>query len=196
MPVADGTNNYVWSTGPNLGWDATAGNDVGMFSRRFSKGVRDVTDGTSNTIAASELIKGDANANVYTFGADFVKSQPQPAGYNAVKPTQAQLLAYSAQCAGGTGTHVSDTGRNWASPMMYDTLFNTVAPPNPPYHSCHAGTGGRGDGNGVFPARSRHTGGAHHLMGDGAVRFISDNIDINVYQSLGTTRGNETVGDF
>src|SRR5581483_1488642 len=45
MPVDDGTNNYVWSTGPNLGWDATAGNDVGMFSRRYSKSVRDVIDG-------------------------------------------------------------------------------------------------------------------------------------------------------
>jgi prepilin-type processing-associated H-X9-DG protein len=80
--------------------------------------------------------------------------------------------------------------------MMYDTLFNTMSPPNPKYHTCHTGGGGRGDGNGFWPARSRHTGGAHTLMGDGAVKFIGDNTDLVLYQNLGTIAGNETVGEF
>tara|TARA_R110002111_G_scaffold262289_1_gene337838 strand:- start:124660 stop:125544 length:885 start_codon:yes stop_codon:yes gene_type:complete len=32
---------------------------------------------------------------------------------------------------------------------------------------------------------SSHTGGVHFLMGDGAVRFLSDNIDLNTYRDLG-----------
>lgn len=38
---------------------------------------------------------------------------------------------------------------------------------------------------------SRHTGGAHFVMGDGHVRFLSDSIDIGVFQGLATIRGGE-----
>jgi prepilin-type N-terminal cleavage/methylation domain-containing protein/prepilin-type processing-associated H-X9-DG protein len=199
MPVADGTNNYVFSTGPNMGWTDNAGASIGMFSRRFHKGMRDITDGTSNTICASELIKGDANNATYTFGSDYIRGQAHiaPVTDNSTYVTVAQLNAYSAQCAGGTANHISDAGRNWASPMMYDTLFNTLLPPNTKNHTCHRCPGcGRGDAQGVWPARSRHTGGAHTLMGDGAVRFISDNIDTVLYQGAGSINGNETLGEF
>jgi prepilin-type N-terminal cleavage/methylation domain-containing protein len=40
---------------------------------------------------------------------------------------------------------------------------------------------------------SNHTGGAQFLMGDGAVRFVSSNIDFATYQGLATRGGNETV---
>lgn len=43
---------------------------------------------------------------------------------------------------------------------------------------------------------SNHTGGAHFLMADGAVRFVSVNIDFTNYRALGTTSGGEIVGEF
>jgi prepilin-type N-terminal cleavage/methylation domain-containing protein/prepilin-type processing-associated H-X9-DG protein len=46
---------------------------------------------------------------------------------------------------------------------------------------------------------SLHSGGAHFLMGDGAVRFISENISTGAtgtYNYLATTQGNEVVGEF
>ncbi|HVJ86759.1 MAG TPA: DUF1559 domain-containing protein [Caulifigura sp.] len=43
---------------------------------------------------------------------------------------------------------------------------------------------------------SHHVGGAHFTLGDGHTRFVSDNIDKAVYQSLGTISGGERVGDF
>ena len=43
---------------------------------------------------------------------------------------------------------------------------------------------------------SQHVGGAHFTMGDGSVRFISENIDINTYWNLATISGNETLGEF
>ncbi len=43
---------------------------------------------------------------------------------------------------------------------------------------------------------SHHVGGAHFLMGDGAVRFVSTNINFATFQALGTRAGGEVVGDF
>jgi prepilin-type processing-associated H-X9-DG protein len=43
---------------------------------------------------------------------------------------------------------------------------------------------------------SYHTGGAHFLLTDGSVRFISENVSLNVYHALGTRRGGEVVGEF
>jgi prepilin-type N-terminal cleavage/methylation domain-containing protein/prepilin-type processing-associated H-X9-DG protein len=44
--------------------------------------------------------------------------------------------------------------------------------------------------------RSRHGAGAHFLMADGAVRWISANIDLRTYQALSTINGGEVVGDY
>jgi hypothetical protein len=43
---------------------------------------------------------------------------------------------------------------------------------------------------------SYHVGGAHFALGDASVRFISENIDIRVYQGLGTRNGKEVLGEF
>ncbi|HET6425616.1 MAG TPA: DUF1559 domain-containing protein [Planctomycetaceae bacterium] len=43
---------------------------------------------------------------------------------------------------------------------------------------------------------SYHTGGAHFGMGDGSVRFISENITATVYNYLGNRRDGEMVDDF
>ena len=48
----------------------------------------------------------------------------------------------------------------------------------------------------TWGASSQHTGGAHHLMADGAVRFINQNLDVNVYDALVTRAGGEIVGEF
>lgn len=44
--------------------------------------------------------------------------------------------------------------------------------------------------------RSYHEGGCHFVMGDGAVRFLSENIDHPTYRALATRMGNETIGEF
>ncbi len=47
-----------------------------------------------------------------------------------------------------------------------------------------------------FGPSSFHTGGAHHLLCDGSVRFLSQNLDAAVYDSLITRNGGEVVGEF
>jgi prepilin-type N-terminal cleavage/methylation domain-containing protein/prepilin-type processing-associated H-X9-DG protein len=43
---------------------------------------------------------------------------------------------------------------------------------------------------------SQHSGGANFAMCDGAVRFISNQIDSKTFQALGTPTGREVVGEF
>jgi prepilin-type N-terminal cleavage/methylation domain-containing protein len=42
---------------------------------------------------------------------------------------------------------------------------------------------------------SLHVGGGHFLMGDGTVKFVSENIDLQLYRNLSTIDGAEAVGD-
>jgi len=44
--------------------------------------------------------------------------------------------------------------------------------------------------------KSLHVGGAQFLLGDGGVRFITENIDYDNYQRLGDRRDNKSVADF
>lgn len=193
--TAAGTTNYTWSTGPNLGWVGVGGNAVGLFSVGGGKRMGDISDGTSNTIAASEIVRGDNDGARYTNGSDFVRNIPV-GGLNATFPTLAQLETFNTACQAGKADHISQAGFFWASPMMYDTMFNTVATPNTPFATCHSCTGcGRGDATGVWPARSRHTGGCHTLMADGAVKWIGDNVDLLTYQRAGSSASGDTVGE-
>jgi hypothetical protein len=41
-----------------------------------------------------------------------------------------------------------------------------------------------------------YRGGCHFLLGDGAVRFVSENIDPSVFEAINTIRGGEAVGNF
>lgn len=43
---------------------------------------------------------------------------------------------------------------------------------------------------------SHHVGGAHFALGDGAVRFISTNIDLGLYKAIATRGNGEPTGDF
>ncbi len=43
---------------------------------------------------------------------------------------------------------------------------------------------------------SFHTGGLHLLMSDGAVRFVSENVDFGTFRAIGTRNGSEAFSDF
>ncbi len=43
--------------------------------------------------------------------------------------------------------------------------------------------------SGARPVSSAHTGGVHVLMGDGAVKFASDNVDLNVWRAAASANG-------
>lgn len=53
-----------------------------------------------------------------------------------------------------------------------------------------------GDWPNNYSFASRHEGGGHFLMGDGAVRFVSENIDLGTYRALASIQGGEVLGEF
>lgn len=48
----------------------------------------------------------------------------------------------------------------------------------------------------VFGARSRHPGGVNAVLCDGSTRFVTDTIDVAVWQGLSTTQGREPASSF
>lgn len=154
----------------------------GFFWNRNEMKFRDVLDGLANTIAATEVVTSGGKREIR---ADFVRNITDMRNPN-------NTILIPARCK--TGVHI-DVDRpqfyaptatvsaslsqskhcRWADSRAYYTAVHTILPPNDP--NC---VDGNNDGNhsGVIStAGSRHPGGAHVLMGDGAVIFITDSIE-------------------
>jgi prepilin-type N-terminal cleavage/methylation domain-containing protein len=193
-----GNCNYAVSCGPTYQLWST-GAQPGIFSRDNECPFADITDGTSTTILLGEQAVGDNNTNVYTAG-DVGRGIAWTGGTVYLNPTQAVLASYGQACmpamlTPSLTTQHSHGGRDWMAPMSAQTIFNTIATPNWQYPSCQNCPGcGWMDSDGVFPARSRHPAGALHAMADGAIRFISDNVNLQTYQALGSKDGREAIG--
>lgn len=145
----------------------------GMFYPISSTKFRDVTDGLTNTVMMGEI--------------------------------RLQKDSISASGAGNVvcgGTH--DLRGRYYNTRHGNATFTTLRPPNTsvgdkaqycngtpqvPCRQCST------NDNEVH-ARSHHTGGVHISLGDASVRFISDNIDTNLFRALGTRAGGETIGEF
>ena len=71
-------------------------------------------------------------------------------------------------------------------------LYSHLLTPNQP--SCESqGAGRPGRSVEIFTANSAHPGGVYLLLVDGSVRFISDEIDPNIWTALGTRDGQEEI---
>ena len=188
-----GQNNYGWSSGSCLGWNGNAGERNGFFERFKDTAFADVIDGLSNTIMIAEFVKGDGSGSDFSRAGDFATVAAP--GYPFRNWTQAQLTSYAALTQSGAGQN-SEAGNFWMAPGHYNTAINTLAPPNWAGNSASTDAGCmgcQGDHDGVFPSRSRHTGGAMHAMGDGSVQFIASTVDLVSYQRLGTAKGQDVA---
>ena len=151
----------------------------GFFMPHQTTRFRDCLDGLANTIAAGEITTdlGDSDKRTKlprvaqsTLNWPAVRMNPnicQQRGY--VDPQRPQFWE-----ATYVGTNsIEGRGYRWAewSPLFGSCL--TVLPPN--RELC--GSQNHALVNNNAPMSSRHQGGAHVLMGDGAVKFITDSIE-------------------
>ena len=189
-------NNYVCSGGPSLWWGVGITNEIGVFNYQRKVGMRDLTDGTSNTIAVSESTVGNNSAGTFDIKRSLVRAQPFPA-FPQTFATQAQLNTYGTQCLGGTSNVHPHVRREWVNGIGGETVFNTLNGPNSPNPDCHECSGCSWyDSRGVWSARSLHTGGVQALLADGSVKFVSDNINLLTWQQAGAINDGAVLGEW
>lgn len=151
----------------------------GFFVSRKDQAFRDVLDGLSNTIAMGEIATdlGDSDVRTqFTNGADSAdNSEPNLVAnpslcrdLGIIDPQRPQFWAPGTSLRGA----VEGRGYRWADYVGVMGMCNTILPPNS--ELCSNGNWHR---SAVVPPSSRHQGGVHVLMGDGAVKFITDSIE-------------------
>ncbi len=129
------------------GTDPVAGNGQcvgdGVFYHNSSTKIREMTDGTSNTLMVGERLTRESDGWYSTWAG--MVSEGEEAFQRVL----------------GSADHVPN------DPAAHFDDFS-----------------------------SNHTGGAHFVLGDGSVHFISSSIDHDVYVALATRRGGEIPGEF
>ncbi|HET6425854.1 MAG TPA: DUF1559 domain-containing protein [Planctomycetaceae bacterium] len=209
------SNNYLFCIGDSARNARDSTIVRGAFGTQFCTGIRDITDGTSNTILMSEGVRGTNTGNplLVTAGGDY-------RAWNAIIMSQDPVNAPGA-CRNLVTAGFVNSGLSvklWRGRQIWDGQaervgFNTILPPNSVL--CSAGTDANADAaDTALPPTSVHTGGVHCLMADGTVRFVSDNINsgnlaaaspnqngsglspYGVWGSLGSKSGSETASEF
>ena len=187
-----GASSATVTGGTALG---TAPGSTGMFTIWQSYGIRDCTDGLTNTIAFSEMRVGDQTTNPRPWNG-VVASVPATAQVldaSANWPAvQAGLAVCNANWKSGTGIDGTES-IVWTIGGVTQTLFNTVVTPNSvdyPWSFCS--TSGNSEGEFV-KANSNHAGGVNVLMGDGSTRFLKNSIGQTVWWALGTRARGEII---
>ncbi|EMI52023.1 protein containing DUF1559 [Rhodopirellula sallentina SM41] len=161
----------------------------GMFKPRHAMRFRDTLDGLSNTIMAGEIATDLGDRDIRTdlrviSGSSFSApngtdsyANPGQCGDSA-DPTRPQFWGPSVARNNANGNLINRSddrrGYRWADWGPMFSGFFTILPPNSA--SCILSHNGSVYG-GPMSASSRHQGGAHILMGDGAVKFITDSIE-------------------
>lgn len=181
-----GVNDYgYWGNQNNRDedWAVTRGRAAqrGFFWNRTKSQFRDVLDGLANTIAAGEVCTSSGQREIR---ADFVRSVPfQQTNETVAKPSLCKSGAhidplrpqFYAPTATVSGSLSQAKHSRWADSRPYYTAFHTILAPN--NASCVSQNNDGNHSGVISTAGSRHQGGAHVLMGDGAVKFITESID-------------------
>lgn len=194
--------NYGFVCGDNRRESDTSRRPRGMFGFASNRKIADVLDGTSNTLAFTEIMgmtgpreRGD------TAVVDMSDAVDSPA--NCVSASGFQNKRYASTTTMSPDKH----GSLALAGVSMILSVTTAVPPNGP--SCTP-----------FPnyweasmmtANSRHAGGVQGVLVDGSVRFISENIDsgnqsavkpttgrspYGIWGALGTVSSGEVPGEF
>ena len=166
-------SNYLGIfSGYNDGENAFQSNSQARAVFNMGKGTRtaEITDGTSNTIALAEYLRG---------------------------PTDAETTGYFYQNHAGAQFLYMTLQPNSAAPdnrFEYFTYCPSDGKYNQPGKNLPCVTGPQ-DQNYASP-RSRHGGGVNAVQCDGSVRFFTNGISLTTWRALGTIAGGEILGDY
>jgi len=206
----DGTNGRMNSYLASMGTTEQNGYNsscTGMFNQCTCYGIRDATDGSSNTIAFGEKLTGtpgqSTGIGLGYRGNGVNNSGPSQQVMDAwVQPAQvlADLNTCNSSWLGLTLNSpnlIDNEGQWWLVGDTAYSQFNTIVTPNSTLYkfgSCRNGCSGCSpDGSSFVNSSSNHSGGVNTLFCDGSVKFIKSTIAQTVWWSLGTRANNDVV---
>ncbi|MEM9366822.1 MAG: DUF1559 domain-containing protein [Planctomycetota bacterium] len=206
LPSA-GRTNYAVCTGDSIDMSANArldnaareSNARAQWSRAGARGFyvfredmrfRDCLDGLANTIAMGEIVTDLGDRDVRTAPpntrrtTDLAVLGGATSCSTLVDPSRPQFWAPGTNLQNGNQQR---RGFKWAFGRPLYTQVQTIRPPNSElclgFNSTTAAGAGNHETGMLVSVSSRHQGGAHVLMGDGAVKFITDSIESGNQQS-------------
>ncbi|GAA5508620.1 DUF1559 domain-containing protein [Novipirellula caenicola] len=162
----------------------------GVFTPQMTTAFRDILDGLSNTVMMGEIATdlGDRDIRTQVIASSAGTTEEFEDGVKMcrqhVDPNRPGFWL--------TGTPLADSeqrGFQWASAHIQMTAHTTILSPNSEvcmrtnvsgYPAC-------------LPTSSRHQGGCHVLLADGAVKFITDSIDAGNSDQPGVNLGETGV---
>lgn len=168
----------------------------GLFYPNARLEFRDAIDGTSNTLLAAE-----------------VKAWTPYLRNGGPSTTVIPQTVAEAEAIAASGIDFKETGHTeWPDGRVHHTGFTVTLPPNSKmrissgavtleeadYNAWQEGRqGAAGQPSfAIITSRSHHTGMVNAGLLDGSVRSISQNIDLQLWRSLGTRQGREVIGEF
>jgi prepilin-type N-terminal cleavage/methylation domain-containing protein len=191
--------HYPLNYGVNLGtWfvynPATGQGGDGAFAVNKQFKITAIKDGTSNTLAFSE-VKG---------WTPYLRDEQSPSAANTTAPTDPATIG------GYGGSFKADSGHTeWVDGRVHQTGFTTTFPPNTVVPYTSGGVAYDIDFNSsreglttdkityaVVTSRSYHTGIVNVVFMDGSVRSVDNEIDPTIWRALGTRLGKEVVGSY
>jgi len=147
----------------------------GSFQLHVVTKFADILDGLSNTIACGEIVVDSSKREVIGAFIDDntagLSRRMAPGRFADVvlEPSRPKFYLESLNLEGNMDYA---RGHRWMSGDSMIANFQTIRPPN-----SYSVSQGNYNDEGFATAASRHQGGCHILMGDGAVRFITESID-------------------
>ncbi len=210
---------YVWSVNWNGGSNSIGPMNRSLFGPNYARRIAMVTDGTSNTLAASEGLIGHGQMRS-CLSSPTAASDPNTGTYsftNIPAPGPASLAALAYQIANcGTATGKAKAGgpightRAFDGGVYYSGFTTAITPNGDPTTASRAtklSNGGRivsmdwdsvdeNDGGPTFmalDASSDHPGGVNALFADGSVHFVKNSVSGYIWRSLGTIAGGEVI---
>ncbi len=162
---------------------ASVSNADGVIYSQSRVGFKNITDGTSNTVAFGEQLLGDGTSAAPA-GADY--------RHRIIELTGATQTTTANCSIDSSSNWKGNRGAKWINGHLADTMYNHFYKPNAASPDCHNGY----HNFAITSARSAHTGGVQVVLCDGGVRFVSENIHLPTWRALATRDGSEVLGEF
>lgn len=165
-PLILATTNYGSNCGLHIADEQAS--ETGVFGSNSSISFRNITDGTSSTVAFGEHLTGTPSDARGTFTSNG-PSNSSIYFLHGPNSTSPDIFPSGDACK-------SNTPANQPCKVVSKFTF-----PNDQWYGA---------------ARSQHPGGVQFCFVDGSVHFLSEQIDLDLYQRLGMRNDGRVVGEF